>query len=210
MPMQRRVFASLAFAIVPCLAGCGSTALWQLGFGSGKGFVVERVQPRGPFLEVDLSGGFALRTYVPPSEDCAFVLAPEKKITYVERGSGRFEREDRACDAAGIGEPNISRGRQPRSSAPGSSAIPRAQATFGVLYEDADVLLLRGRFPLAHLVGWAGGADSVAVVPNEENCQGAITGGVASMEYRASGRISLALVGPGGLCPIVGLIRPPS
>jgi hypothetical protein len=102
----------------------------------------------------------------------------------------------------------IRRARQPRGDNLRSSPVPRAQASFRTLYEDGDLVLLRGRFPLAFHVGWAGGDDSVAVVDNVARCRGPIESGVASMEYRPSGRNTLALVGSGGLCRIEGLILP--
>jgi len=61
---------------------------------------------------------------------------------------------------------------------------------------------------LAHLIGWAGGGDTVAVLRNVPHCR-RDGSGVASMEYRPSGRNTLALVGPSGLCRIEGLIQPP-
>jgi len=86
--------------------------------------------------------------------------------------------------------------------------VPRAQATFRTLYEDEDVVLLRGRFPLASRIGWSRGDDSVVVVGNVERCRGPVEKGVASMEYRQAGRNTLTLVGVGGLCRIEGLIQP--
>ena len=79
-----------------------------------------------------------------------------------------------------------------------------------VVFEDEEVMLLRGRFLLASRIGWAGGRDSVAVVPNVSRCQLAAEGGVASMEFRPAGRNTLSLVSREGPCRIVGLIIPPS
>jgi hypothetical protein len=86
--------------------------------------------------------------------------------------------------------------------------VPRTQATFRTLYKDADVVLLRGRFPLASRIGWSGGQDTVVVVGNVERCRGPVERGVASMEYRPGSRNALALVGTTGLCRIDGLIQP--
>jgi hypothetical protein len=70
-------------------------------------------------------------------------------------------------------------------------------------------MLLRGRFPEASRLEWAGADDTVVVVPNIPVCRSATGGGVASMEYRAGKRAPLSLVGADGLCPIHALARPP-
>jgi hypothetical protein len=195
-------------------AGCGSSgrgAAWQLGFGSfATDLSVTRVVPRGDYLDATLEGhGLSLEVFAPASEVCARVLAPEGRVDYVERGiAGRLERDDESCDAVGIAGTRVRRARQPRGQSLRSTPIPRAQATFRPLYEDDDLILLRGRFPLTSRIGWSGGGDTIAAVPNEPVCRGALTGNVASMEFRPNGRTSLSLVGPDGLCPITGLIMP--
>jgi hypothetical protein len=208
--LLRRVLVWLA--LLALLPSCNPRrAAWELGAGSFMtDMVVASAEPRGPYLDVVLSGhGLTLRSFTPVSERCRETLAPEATVDYVERGWGRFRRGDLECDAVGIGDPLISRARTGRAGNVRSATIPREQATFTLLYEDDDVILLRGRFPLARLIGWAGGGDSVAVLSNVPHCR--LDGsGVASMEYRPSGRNTLALVGAQGLCRIEGLIQPPS
>jgi hypothetical protein len=184
---------------------------WELGLGSfATDLSVVRVVPRGEYLDATLVGhGLSLEVYTPRDAACSHVLAPEAQVDYVERGvAGRLERDGQSCDAVGIGGSRVRRARQPRRSSLRSSPIPRAQATFREVHRDDEVILVRGRFPLARYVGFAGGRDSVAVVPNETQCTAALEGGVASMEYRPSGRTTLSLVGKSGLCPIIGLIQP--
>ena len=193
--------------------GCGSRGRkgWELGFGSfATDLSVARVVPRGDYLDVSLVGhGLSLDAYTPRSEACNQVLLPEAQVDYVERGvAGRLRRGDVSCDAVGIGGSRVQRARQPRRSDLRSTPIPRAQATFREVHRDEEVILVRGRFPLASQVGWSGGGDSVAVLPNDPVCQGALAGGVASMEYRPAGRTTLSLVGAQALCPIIGLILP--
>ena len=212
--MDRRAarVASRALLVLAALAlaGCGSKFLWQLGLGGGTSFQVLHVAERGPYLDAELSGPFAMRTFAPASNACRAVLAADQSVAWVERGiGGRFERDGVECRSAGIGEPLLERARQPRPGTLRSRPVPRDQANFSVFHEDADVVLLRGYFPLAHLVQWPGGADTVAAVPNVPVCRDPVEEGVASMEYRDSGRPTLALVGGNGLCPIVGLLRPP-
>ena len=61
---------------------------------------------------------------------------------------------------------------------------------------------------LAGLLGWAGGEDTLALVPRSDVCAPVLERGVASMEYRASGRLVLTLVGNAGQCPLHGFARP--
>jgi len=72
------------------------------------------------------------------------------------------------------------------------------------------VALLRGNFPLAGYLGFAGVSDVVAVVPQSPECQGSIESGVASMEYRGKGSRALVLLGGDAPCQMRGLIQPPS
>ena len=206
---------ALVIALVAAfgMAGCSSwqKTTWELGMGGfGMELLVSHLDERGPYLDVGLSGhGLHLRSFVPATDVCRAVLRPEAAVKYVERGvGGRFEREEHSCDAVGFGDPLIRGARQPRAGSLRSAPVPRAQATFRTIYEDADVVLLRGRFPLAYSIGWAGGEDSVAVVQNVARCRGPVEKGVASMEYRPAGRNTLALVGDKGLCRVEGLILP--
>ncbi|MBW2244061.1 MAG: hypothetical protein JRH01_18930 [Deltaproteobacteria bacterium] len=187
-------------------------ALWELGLGSWTTeLVVVRLVPRHVFWEVQLAGhGLSLQVYVPESEACAAVLRVEQRVDYVERGpGGRFVRDDLHCDTVGIGAPLIGRARQPRGPS-SASMVPRAQATFQTVFTDDEVVMLRGRFPLANRVGWAGSGDTIAVVANDPSCHRAVEGGRASMEFRAAGRNTLSLISGKQLCRIVGLILPPA
>lgn len=191
-------------------AGCGTTPLFQLGLGSGTRFEVQEVTLRGPYLDAQLQGPFALRTFAPASDDCRSVLQPGQTVEWEERGiGGHLHRGDVECRAAGISDPLLDRARQPRATTLRSQPVPRDQANFSLLHEDESVALLRGYFPLAYLVRWPGGYDTVVAVPNDSACRKPIQSGVASMEYRDSGRPTLALVGEEGLCPILALLRPP-
>ena len=207
-----RTVLAIALAVAFGVNGCSwRKTTWELGMGGfGMELLAVYVEERGPYLDVGLVGhGLDLRTFVPANDVCRAVLNTEDPVTYVERGvAGSFERAGYSCDAVGYGDPLIRGARQPRRGELRGSAVPRAQATFRTLYEDADVVLLRGRFPLASRVGWSGGEDSVVVVGNVARCRGPVEKGVASMEYRQAGRNTLALVGVGGLCRIDGLIQP--
>ena len=109
------------------------------------------------------------------------------------------------CDSAGIGSLAEWRDRRARLSGPPQ---PRAQASFRRTIADSDVIFVRGRFPLAGLVGWTSLADTVAVLPNTPSCRKRADEGVASLEFRQSGPDPLILVGSEEPCPLVGLLRP--
>jgi hypothetical protein len=196
------------------LAACSSSAKLQAGLGTTDELHVASRRARGGYLDTLLvgeEGKLALRVFAPDTPTCRYVLEPEQTARYRSRGAaGQLLRGDQTCDAVGIGDPFVSRYRQPRGQAAGASPVPRAQASFEKVYEDEDVIFLRGRFPLASLVGWAGGVDTIAVVQNREVCRAPAERGVASMEYRPRGGTTLALVGQGGLCRIDGLLIPPA
>jgi len=212
--MRRVRWAILAVALAAAVGvgGCSwRKSAWELGMGGfGMELFVAHLDERGRYLDVGLAGhGLYLRSFAPASEECRAVLRKGTSVGYVERGiGGRFEREGQSCDAVGFGDPLIRGARRLRDGSLRSSPVPRAHATFRTIYEDADVLLLRGRFPLASKIGWVGVEDSVAVVSNVAHCRDPVERGVASMEYRPAGRNTLALVADGGLCRIEGLILP--
>ncbi len=207
--MKLSLFALSALAAC-LLAGCGSRAQvrYQAGLATGMQLTVASVVQRHVYLDATLvAQELRIRTFVPASELCRRVLEIEAQIEYVERGvGGQFRRQGEVCQAVGIGDPLISRGRRPRPST--AATIPRAQANFSTVYEDAGAVLLRGRFPLTSTVGWGGGHDTVAVVPNTAACRAPIERGVASIEFRAGGPNTLTLVSKEGTCRIEGLVQP--
>lgn len=199
------VAATLVAALLA--PGCSSKRALESGFGETGPLRVQRVTPRGPYLDVVVAGDdVELRTFTPDDAACRELLGEEAGVHYESVGAGGlFTRGDAVCDAVGIGDPFLQRLRQPRPTGP---AIPRAQASYRTLYRDEEVALLHGSFPLASFVGWAGGRDTVAVVARGGACEGPIARGVSSMEYRPQGPNTLALVGDDGLCRIEGLILP--
>ncbi len=201
--------AALGLVFTACNA---RTNAWRMGLGTwAADLSVAYVAPRWVFLEATLYGhGLSLTVYTPASEECIHVLEIDQPVDYVERGvGGRFLRDGVQCDTVGIGPPLVQRTRGGRGGSLRTQPIPRERASFRVVFEDEEVLMLRGRFVLASRIGWRGGHDSVAVVPNEPRCQAAVEGGTASMEFRPAGRNTLSLVARGGGCPIVGLVIPP-
>lgn len=202
--------ATGAAVLLAALACNPSRTAYQAGLpGVKTPFSVARVVERGGFLDTTLQGkAGTLRVFAPASEVCAAVLAPEASVGFVSEGpGGKLERDGQLCRAAGRGSLEEWRARRTR---PGElqTVIPRAQATYRVVHRDAEGAFLRGRFPLANLVGWSEGGDTIAVVPDTETCREALGTGVGSLEYRPVGAPVLALVTSRGLCPIDGLIQP--
>jgi hypothetical protein len=202
--------ATGAAVLVAALACNPSRTVYQAGLpGVKTPFSVARVVERGGFLDATLQGQAAtLRVFAPASEVCATVLAPEAAVSFVSEGpGGKLERDGQVCRSAGRGSLEEWRARRTR---PGDlqTVIPRAQATYRVVHRDAEGAFLRGRFPLADLVGWSEIGDTIAVVPDTETCREALEAGVGSLEYRPVGSPVLALVASRGLCPIEGLIQP--
>lgn len=185
-----------------------SRNVWQAGIpGVRTSFTVSKVVERGGYLDVTVTGEAArLRSFVPADAECAAVLVPEAAVDYLAIGPyGGFEREGQRCQAIGIGTLHEWRDRRPET--PGS-LIPRAQARYRVVYEDAELVFLRGRFPVTGRLGWVEGADTIAVVPRTPLCERPIRSGVASVEYYPRGKDVLALLSDAGRCPIEGLLQP--
>ncbi len=202
MKHRRLLLASLAIASLAC-------AHEPLPLpGHRTDYTVVRLAPRGAYFEATLAGGrVPVVFFAEPSEACRYVLAAEAVVQYVVSGPyGTLERNGQRCVPAGIGSLAWWRDRHRR---PDRSFGRRAQATYEMLFEESDAIGLRGRFPIAGLVGWAGGQDTIAVLPTEpELCREIAAAGVASMEYSSGGDFALSLVGGSGRCPIAGLIRP--
>lgn len=199
--------SSLIAVLALAFAACGTKSAVQTGIGATDPMSVQSVVRRGAFLDAWIEGdGMLLRTFARVGGPCDVVLQTERQVIYTARSpAGRYTQGELQCDASGVGDPFVSRLRQPRGA---GALVPRAQATFEVVYGDEDVIMMRGRFPLTHHVGWPSGGDTLVVVRNHALCRTIAEKGVASMEYRPAGKNTLSLVGPGGLCRIDGLILP--
>ena len=199
--------ARLVVVLVLAVACNPSKTVFQLGVpGSSVEMTVARVKLRGGYLDTELHGsGFSLRTFVPASETCQRVVAPEAVVEFGTGGSyGTLARGDDRCDAIGIGSLREWRNRRPRES----SRIIRGRASYSVVFQDEEVTFLRGRFPLVGLLGFAGMGDTIAVVPNTAECLGPIGRDTSTVEYFHGGRNVLTLSSSEGRCNIEGLLRP--
>jgi hypothetical protein len=178
---------------------------------------------RGDYLDATLVGaggaeyaggrvvrpGPALRFFFPREPICRGVLVPETDVEYLEGGQlGRVRSANGACDPVGIASLRAWRDRRPRPRQD-RLRIPRSQAVFKPIYRDEQLVLVRGRFPLANRIGWVGGDETIAAIPRRPECANVLERGVASMEYRVVGEDPLRLIEDKGYCPIIGLIYPP-
>jgi hypothetical protein len=204
MTRLARATAGAALLLFACNT---ERTLYQMGFDTE--LVVTRALPRGGYLDATLRGeAGTVRLFTPPTEACRRVLAPEATVEFESVGAGRVSRDGAECDAAGFGPVEELSRRRPDPTDLGSTAIPREQADWRIVHQDAEVSFLRGRFPLSGLVGWAGGDDTIAVVSSAPQCREIAARGVGSLEYRPRGDDTLALVGSQGLCRVEALIRP--
>jgi hypothetical protein len=199
-----------AAALLGCATAkhAGSEAARELNPFSSTEARVNAISQLGPYLLVELRGpGADLELFTPASEACARVLKPEAAVSYAKYGIfGRFTRGDESCTPVGVASLEAWRDRTYR---PRGRVVPRAQVQFTPLFESKQLVLLRGRFPLAGRIGIPAGYDLVAMVANDAVCRPVIDRGVASMEYRDAGNLPYALVGDRALCPVLGFANPP-
>ncbi|MFQ5698570.1 MAG: hypothetical protein ACE5IL_09840 [Myxococcota bacterium] len=208
--------AVIACAVLVALpgAGCGSApgrVLSKLA-GVERTGVVDRIEPRGDYLDLDLSEA---RLFVPDSAECRATLKRRRGLRYLDRGRfGRIDSSSGSCPVVGIGSLRWWRDRRPR--VPVLRANPRQRADFYVRYRDSTLAMLQGRFDLAALVGFTGGADLIAVVPVTGACGSLLPGSAdpaerlqtSLLEFHPSGRVPYRLVTPSGSCPVIGFIEP--
>jgi hypothetical protein len=192
---------------IGALAGLGVAGCSTLpGFTSN--WTVESVVTRGPFLDVQLStGGSSRRFFTAAAEPCKSLLHVEAVVEYVDLGPlGQFQSGDATCIPAGIGSLAAWRDERPR---PPVGPLPAKQANYVLEYEDKDVAMLRGMFPLLGLIAWPGLGDTLVVVPQTPQCQALIPRGVATIEYRVAGPEPFVLLDGDKRCAVAGLIQPP-
>ena len=79
-----------------------------------------------------------------------------------------------------------------------------SRAEWTIVHRDPDVLLLRGRFPVASLIGMGGTYDVVAMVPNDATCAAVAESGTATLVFRTSGSKVFEL----GPCEVLAFARP--
>jgi hypothetical protein len=163
---------------------------------------------RGSYLDAEVdAGGFEYRMFFPNEPGCRQLLAAPTGVHFKWLGvMGRLTLDDERCDAVGVLSLVAWRDRQPRRS---REPLPRAPARYQVVYEDADLVQLHGRFPLASQLGFTGTGQLIVVIPNDDACHGFGERGTASMEYRVAGPNPLVLINRDQLCRVLGVAQPP-
>jgi hypothetical protein len=194
-------------AILGCQAASQTGERAQSALGGTPGTAVG-VTERGGYIDAGiLTGTTSLRFFFPADEVCRAILREEARVLYVRRGPmGAVENDaGDSCSPVGIASLREWRDRQPRPRR--DEPLPRARIDFRVTYKDDDLVFARGRWPLANQIGWAGGEDTIALLPNSEGCAGPIESGVGTMQFQSTGRVPFRIVGRAD-CPIVGFVQP--
>ena len=206
--MLREVCIGLAVALVLGCGGQGPRLEQPSGFsGASTAYQVTFVVPRGPYLDAVLEReGSSLRLFFPADDVCRRVVRVEATLEYKATSvPGTVRNAQEECEAVGIGSLRFWRDRRPRQS---RQVIPRGNAEFRKVYQDSELTLVRGRFPYANQVGWAGGWDTLAALPRNAACDALVARGSASIEFRHAGPEAFRLVTGQGRCTIEGFLRP--
>ncbi|MDJ0787546.1 MAG: hypothetical protein QNK05_12115 [Myxococcota bacterium] len=219
--LRRRLVSLLACVALPTLA-CASSS-FQSGAKQTAGHVVRDLNPfssfeveieetmqHGPYLLTHLVGpDLDLELLFPATDACRALIGGGGSFRYAREGVFGSLREEggESCDAVGVASLDAWRDRRSRRLR--GPAFPRDTARFETLAEDADYVLLRGRFRLAGLASIPGGRDLVALVPAEDVCRRPIERGEAALEFRDSSPVAYRLVSENGACPVIGFAQPP-
>jgi hypothetical protein len=170
---------------------------------------VDRVVERGPYLEAHLLlEKKPIQAYTAPSPECREVFLAGEGVTFIDNGPrGVYRRGETDCQSLGFGNLVVWRDRSQRSTR-ANTPIPRALASFQIIFEDSEVYYLHGSFPLAGRLRFSNPADVVAIVPKDDQCTAAVKDGASSMEYREKGKVAYSLSGKSGPCIIQGFASP--
>ena len=211
-PSRAWIAAGLALALC---AGCETVrdvagdVAYDVNPFSSTDLAVGSVEVHGPYLLAEITGRREqLRMLAYADGACLAVLRPEARVTYAKSGVfGRVLSSSQACDLVGTASLEEWRDRPPRRT---RARVPRAQATCTLMEQDDQLLLARGRFPLASRVGISAGYDLVAVLPNDAPCRDVAGRGVASLEFRPAGRNAFRLLVGDEACVVTGFAMPPA
>ncbi len=200
---------ALASLLLGWVMGCAGVP------GTHPSYRVVSTQPIGPLLDVRVewtsrasvvSSDAKFSLLFRSADTCTEILTPGAELEYGSGGlTGGLRLGEQTCDAIGISDLRQWRDRRPRRrlTRPGDD---RAQATYRVESEHDGFVIVRGRFPLAGMIGWLGGEDTLALIPRQPECADVLQREVATMEFRDAGPIALLLVGE-SRCPIAGFAR---
>lgn len=175
--------------------------------GAKTTYQVDAVVPRGPYLDVLLRrADDRIRFFFPDTETCRAVLQTQALVDWSPLGTiGTVSSPIGECTVVGIGSLAAWRDRRGRAT---SEPVPQARTTFEVVWEDEAYALARGRFPFLNLIGWAGGYDTVALIPKTEACRELLARGVGSIRFRSSGDEPYLFPTDKGPCPLEAILQP--
>jgi hypothetical protein len=193
-----------------CAAGCSTERMiYEAALpGTGTHASLKWLGEHGGYVGVHVeTAGVPLRFFVARADPgCAALRTDLDPIEYENNGPlGRLRSGEITCDLVGILSLREWRSRQRRRS-PG--LLPRATASWSEIYRDEEMVLARGRFPLSNRLGWAGGADTVAVFAPGAVCDPVLERGVGTLVFYDGGPNVLALLADGAVCPVLGLAIP--
>jgi hypothetical protein len=150
-------------------------------------------------------GNSTQRFFTLANEPCLSVLRPEAAVDYVSLGPlGQFRAGDLRCDPVGIGSLAAWRDQRPRHR---GGPLPVGQANYRVEYQDQDLAMLRGRFPLLGMIGWPGMGDTIVLVPQAPPCQALLERSTATIQFRVAGPDPFVLFNAGQHCAVLGLVQ---
>ena len=171
-------------------------------------WTIHDVSRHGGYLAASIRGEQqTLAFYFEPTPDCKAMLQEFGEQLYRRRGPlGTLQQGEKSCVPVGIGRIRSWALRHPTPR--NLPILPSQPARFRKIYSDSEVVLVRGNFPLAGLVFFAGGRDAVAFLPNIEVCQRYVEQGGGAMQYRRSSQEVVWLGSASARCQILGLARP--
>jgi hypothetical protein len=163
----------------------------------------------GPYLDATLSNQrFSLRFFFPRSESCLALIRAGAEHRYLRVGplGSVVDEEKRRCQPVGVASLRQWRDDQPHRRPP--HRTPRVQVEFRTILAGDELILVRGRFPLALEIRWPAAMDTVAMLPAGPSCEAVRQSGKATMEYHAEGPEPFLLVVEEMSCPILGFAAP--
>lgn len=169
---------------------------------------VSAVVERGPYLDALLArpGSDPLRFFFPADDGCRAVVRVESHVAYsAETIPGIVRNANGECGSVGLGSLRVWRDRRGRQS---RRVLPTGNASYRVVYQDHDLTLVRGRFPYANQIGWAGGWDTLASLPRGAACDALAVRGNATIEFRVAGPEPYRLISGPEPCPIDAFLKP--
>lgn len=170
---------------------------------------------RGSYLDVTLADDErVLRLFLRDGEECRTLVDGVARVRFLASGGGGLLADEDGHRCGPVGTTTVllfesARGI-PRDWQRDRSEIhpPRVLAEFVKVHEGEELLQVRGRFPLATELRWAAAMDTVALLPNDPDCQHLVGLGRGTLELDRSADAPMRLLARGSSCPILGFALP--